>query len=117
VEIHGNPNLSGIQKFNYLKPQLQGDVARMIAGLPLTDSNYQHAIALLQDRLGQHHKIVNAYMQALLEMSSPLNSLSSLRIFYDIIKSHIHGLSSLGKLENSYGDLLIPIIMGKLTTT
>jgi len=115
VAIHGNPNLSGIQKFNYLKPQLHGDAARTIAGLPLTDSNYQHAITLLQDRYGQHHKIVNAHMQALLEMSSPSNSLSSLHIFYDTIESHIQGLSSLGKSEHSYGDLLILIIMGKLT--
>jgi len=116
VAIHGNPNLSGIQKFNYLKPQLQGDAARTIAGLPLTDPNYQHAITPLQERYGQHHKIVNAHMQALLEMSSPSNSLSSLRIFYDTVESHIRGLSSLGKSEHSYGDLLIPIIMGKLTT-
>ena len=32
--IHLNPNLSGIQKFNYLKVQLQGDAARTIEGFP-----------------------------------------------------------------------------------
>ena len=35
-----NPGLTGAQKFNYLKAQLYGDVARTIAGLPLTDHNY-----------------------------------------------------------------------------
>jgi len=31
--IHTNPNLSGVQKFSYLKAQLEGDAARIIAGL------------------------------------------------------------------------------------
>ena len=35
MAIHANPNLSGIQKFSYLKAQLQGGAARTIAGLPL----------------------------------------------------------------------------------
>ena len=39
VTIHANPNLSGVQKFNYLKAQLQADAARTIAGLPLTEAN------------------------------------------------------------------------------
>ena len=30
-----NPNLSGVQKFNYIKGQLDGDAARTIEGLPL----------------------------------------------------------------------------------
>jgi len=49
VAIHTNPNLMGIQKFSYLKAQLVGDAARTIAGLPLTDTNYHHAIAILED--------------------------------------------------------------------
>ena len=65
--IHLNPNLSGVQKFNYLKAQLQGDVARTIEGIPPCDQNYLHAVNLLQDRFGQTHKLVAAHMQALLE--------------------------------------------------
>jgi len=45
--IHTSHNLSGIQKFTYLKAQLEGDAARAIAGLPLTEANYAHSIALL----------------------------------------------------------------------
>ena len=54
-------------------------------------------------------------MQALLEMPSPSNTLASLRNFYDSVESHIRGLASLGKSEQSYGDLLIPIVIGKLS--
>ena len=50
-------------------------------------------------------------MRALLEMP---NTLNSLRMFHDTIESHSRGLSSLGKSEDTYGDLLVPIILGKL---
>ena len=30
------------------------------------------------------------------------------------MKTHIRGLESLGKSHNNYGDLLVPIVLGKL---
>ena len=45
--------LDGVQKFNYLRAQLQGDAASVIAGLPLTTVNYSNAMALLAERFGQ----------------------------------------------------------------
>ena len=116
VAIHTNPNLGGIQKFSYLKAQLVGDATRTISGLPLTDTNYHHAIAILEDRYGQYHKIVKAHdhMQALLEIPSNSNILNSMWTFYDTVETHIWGLSSLGKSEHSYSDLLIPVLMEKL---
>jgi len=47
--IHLNPSLSGVQKFNYLKAQLQGEAAKAIEGFHLSDRNYLHAVAILQD--------------------------------------------------------------------
>ena len=106
--------LDGVQKFNYLRAQLQGDAARVIAGLPLTSANYNNAMSLLIERFGQPHKIINAHMQALLDIANPVSSLSSLQLFYDTIEGHIRGLAALGKPEESYGALLIPIVLGKL---
>ena len=114
VAIHSNPNLSGVQKFNYLNAQLQGDAARTIAGLLLAELNNQHSITLLHNQFGQAHKLINAHMQALLEMPSPSNLVASLRMFHDSIENHTRGLSSLGKSEGTYGDLLVLIILAKL---
>lgn len=97
-----------------MKAQLQADAARTIEGIPVCDQNYLHAVTLLQDRFGQTHKLVAAHMQALLEVPNPTSTLCSLCTFYDTIESHSCGLSSLGKPEQSYGDLLVPIILGKL---
>ena len=69
--VHNSPNLSKVQKFNFLRAQLQGDASRVIAGLPLTEDNYDDAIELLSERYGQPHKIVEVHMKALSEISSP----------------------------------------------
>ena len=42
------------------------------------------------------------------------NTFTDLRSFYGLVEGHIRGLSSLGKSQEKYGDLLIPIIQGKI---
>ena len=79
--VHSNHSLTGIQRFNYLKAQLKGEALQTIAGFPLTNSTYDQAINLLKDRFGQPHKIVNAHMQALLEIPPPNENIDSFRSF------------------------------------
>ena len=115
--IHDNVSLSDVQKFTYLKAQLSGEAANSIEGLPLTESNYEQSIKILEDRFGQPHKIINAHMQALLDPSSPTDSVTNLRRFYDSMENHIRGLEALGKKQDTYGDLLIPIVLAKIPTS
>ncbi|XP_071150303.1 uncharacterized protein [Mytilus edulis] len=112
--IHLNPSLTDVQKFNYLKAHLQNEALRTIAGFALTNANYADAIILLKERFGQTHKITQAYIQALLEIPSPRNHLTSLRQFYDQMETYVRGLESLGQSQDSYGTLLVPIILKKL---
>ena len=112
--VHSNTSLTGVQKFNYLRAQLQGDAARVIIGFPLTDINYEQSIALLRERFGQPYKLINAHMQALLNLANVNNTLSSLQSLYDIIEGHVRGLASLGKHPESYGTMLTPVILSKL---
>ena len=112
--VNNNPSLSKVQKFSYLRVQLQGDAARTIDGFPLTDNNYDQSILLLKERFGQSHKLINAHMQALLNLPPPVNSLPSLRTFIDSVETHIRALSALRVSQESYGTLLAPIIIGKL---
>ena len=112
--VDSNPNLSHVQKFAYLHAQLEGDAARVIGGFPLTDDNYVPAVTLLQERFGKQFKIVDAHMDALLNVPAPSNTLNSLQSFYDTIQSHKRSLSTLGKSTDSYGTLLTSVILGKL---
>ena len=111
--VHTNTSLSEVQKLSYLRAQLHGDAARVIAGLQLSNDNYTHSVTLLKERFGQTYKQVDAHLQALIDLPSP-NLLSSLREFHDATEGHIRSLSTLGKPQDSYGSLLIPILLGKL---
>ena len=51
--IHFNLNLSGVQKLSYLRAQLEGDAARVIIGLPLSNMNYEHSVDLLKGHYGK----------------------------------------------------------------
>ena len=112
--VHDNTSISNVQKFNYLKAQLCDGAERVIAGLPLTNANYAKSVELLEERFAQPHKIINAHMEALLNLPLPTDHLSSLRLFYDSIETHIWGLAALGKTTETYGDILVPIIQNKL---
>ena len=112
--IHRNPSLREVQKFNYLKSLLHGDASQTIAGFSMTNTNYDKAISLLQERYGQTHKIIQTYMQALLDIPPPLNTVDSIRIYYDKMETYVRGLESLGQTDDTYGSLLVPIILNKL---
>ena len=112
--VHLNHNLTDIQKFCYLQSLLESSAANVIAGLSLTNMNYFKATAILRERFGQPHKMINAYMKALLELPAPLSNLYSLRDFHDKSEAYIRGLESLEQGQEMYGSLLIPVILGIL---
>ena len=112
--VHNNETLSNVQKFNYLKSQLQHEAVDCIEGLQITNANYMQAVHLLSERFGQAHKIKNVYMQNLLELPPPTSKISSLKQFYDKLESYIRGLEALGHHENDYDSLLIPVLQSKL---
>ena len=93
---------------------VNGDAARVIGGFPLTDSNYIHSVTLLKERFGQQYKLVDAHMEALLNVSMPSNTLANLQSFYDTIQNHMRALLALGKPTESYGSLLTSVILSKI---
>ncbi|XP_060568771.1 uncharacterized protein LOC132727352 [Ruditapes philippinarum] len=112
--VHLNCNLTDVQKFSYLKSQLEGEANRTIDGFALTNTNYARATELLKERYGQKHKIIHATMQSLLQLPAPKNTLHYIREFYDKMETYIRALESLGQQQESYGDLLVPIVLDKL---
>ena len=80
-----NVGLNDVQKFNYLHGKLHGDATCtctcVIAGSPLTKKNYTQSVELLKDRFGQPYNIINAHLEALLNLTKPSNNLASLQAF------------------------------------
>ncbi|XP_063436701.1 uncharacterized protein LOC134718141 [Mytilus trossulus] len=94
--------------------KIQGEASYTIAGFALTHTNYNKAIELIHERFGQKHKIIQSYMQALLDIPAQKNTLTHLRSYYDRTETYIRGLESLGQAQDSYGSLLVPVILNKM---
>ena len=113
--VHNNPGLSCIDKFNYLKSILDGNAARAIQGLPLTEGNYEVAVKILQERFGKKQQIISAHMEELLKLQAcQKDKASQIRYVYDKINVHVRGLEALGITSDQYRSLLIPIIISRL---
>lgn len=111
--IHNNDSLCNKEKFTYLKTYLTGPAAKAVAGLMLTDSNYDDAIALLKSRFGRKDLVISAHMSKLLNLTPVKKSsdLNALRQLYDECEIQIRSLESLGVVSETYGSLLCPILL------
>ncbi|KAL5475335.1 hypothetical protein EMCRGX_G025132 [Ephydatia muelleri] len=114
--IHQNPDLSDIDKFNYLQSLVEHSAAEAIAGLTLSSSNYGEAITVLKKRFGNKQQLINKHMEALLSLPAVASvyELRNLRQLYDKVESHVRSLKSIGIAASSYGNLLASILMKKI---
>ena len=88
---------------------LEGQAARAIQGLALSESNYQAAVEILHERFGHF----SSY-ELLKLLTCTWDKPGQLRIIYDKIKINVRGLESLGVKAEQYGSFLIPLIMSRL---
>lgn len=112
--IDKNIELSNIEKMNYLNGMLKGEAARPISRLPLTEENYKKATELSKERFGKPQNLTNAYMESLSKIHAPSSESKNLKEFYDTCEANIRGLETLGVMTESYGSLLIPILLKKI---
>ena len=114
--IHENPELSKVDKFNYLRSMVTHAAAEAICGLTLTSANYDEAIEVLKKRFGNKQLIVNKHMEQLLNVEgvSSQHDVKGLRHLYDVIESNVRSFKSLGVSAESYGSLLSAALMSKL---
>ena len=98
---------------DYLNGMLKGEAARAISGLPLTEENYRKATELLKERFGKTQNLTNYYMESLAKIDAPSSDTKNLWKFGDLCEANIRGLETLGVMTESYGSLLIPILLKK----
>eukprot|EP00795_Rhopilema_esculentum_P006856 gene6856-12454_t len=113
--IHGNPNLSDINKFRHLRTLLEGPAATAVSGIQTTSLNYSEAIAILKDRFANKQIIINSHMESLLNLNQVSNErdIKNLRKLHDNIETNVRSLKTLGVDFAQYGALLVPMIMSK----
>ena len=96
---------------------LRGSAAATINGLSLSSANYEEAVALLKERYGDPQKIINAHMDALVNLPTVENTrdLKAVRHLYDEVEANVRALSALGRKAEEYGGLLLPFMFHKIS--
>ena len=113
--VDSQDSLTAIEKFRYLKGQLEGPAADCIQVFSLTSKNYEEAKKLLEERFGNPQVIISAHTNVLLKLPKLNNdSVSRLSSYYDTIESHIRSLLTMGLNPSHYGPLPIPVILERL---
>ena len=92
---HKNPNLSSMDKCNYLKSLLT-----CTAGLALTSANYEKAVDLLKQRFGNRQMVISSHIEVLTKLPT--------------VESHVRGVEGIRISSEMYGCFLTPIVMQKL---
>jgi len=110
--VHNNKSLSNIVKFNYLKSKLVGEARMAVAGLALSNGNYQLAVDTLKKKFDNHQEIVNIHYTQLVNLEPATNKVSSLRSLLDKVEIHIRSLEV--RQQNVDQDIFVSIIRSKL---
>ena len=98
--IYKNNDLQNVDKFNYLRSQLRGQVSEMLMGRELTNDNYNTAVALLKERYEKKQVIIDSYYAQINNIATSSYKTASLREFYDCTEKYLRALQSLGESNN-----------------
>ena len=103
--VHKNSNLSGVDKFNYLKSLLTGIAQSVVTVLALTSANYEKTVELLKRRFGNRQVVISSHMEALTKVPkvASTSEVKRLRSLYDTVESHVRGLESMKISTEMYG--------------
>ena len=114
--IHENEDLSERDKFDYLKSLLEGTARSAVAGFTLTEVNYKEAIKLLTDRFGREEDISHSHYEELMKLQPVFSDkdMTRIRKLYDDVETHHRALKALGKAQDQYSDVFVPLIESKL---
>ena len=114
--VHEQPYLSAVDKFSYLRSLLNSTASACIAGLALTNENYNEAVLLLNERFGNKQLLINAYMEYFIKLQvvKSMNQIKELRTIYDQLEATVRNLKSLNVEMDTYGCFLVPISTQKL---
>ena len=107
--VHKNTQLSEIDKFTYWKGLLGGEASTAIAGFSLTQGEYGAAIEISKKCFGVEQRIIRAHIEMLLKLTPVYNEKDTAKL-----EVRIRGLQSMGIQADTYGTLLVPVLLSKL---
>ena len=117
--VHGNEELSTVDKFAYLKHYLADSAKKVISGFELTERNYDAALELLQERFAKPSLIRKAHIKDLMNLPVVFSerNVTKMRELYDSIETHFRGLEALHIDKDTYSGIVVDSLMEKLPET
>lgn len=116
--VNKNNNLTNIQKFYYLRSSLKDSARNIIENIEMSDSNYDIAWNLLQERYNNNKSILYKHIDSILGLPNmQKESLSDLRYIVDSVAKHLRSLKTLGQPVESWDTLIVHLINKKLDPT
>ena len=114
--IHNNEGLSDRDKFDHFKGLLDRPAKLAVTGFTLTSANYEAAIKMLQERFGRPEEISRAHYDGMMQLKPVVDDrdIPKIRKLFGEVKTHNRYLLALGKDEEHYSDVFVPMIITKL---
>jgi hypothetical protein len=115
--IHDNAELTNVEKYHYLKSNLRGEAEMILRQFPLTDSNYEKALELLESRYNNKRLIVHSHITRLLGQKKILfESAKAIRSLLDTMNETLNALNNIGVSTSNWDPLVTHIIVAKFDT-
>lgn len=115
--INSNDRIKPIHKFHYLTSYFEGDAARIISNIEVSEANYNDAWRLLCERYDNKRQLINHHLNALFKMDQSVRECErSLRFLVDHVTKNLRALCSLGQPTQHWDILIIHIVSSKLDT-
>ena len=113
--IHGNNELSAIEKFHYLLASLKDDARKIIDKLTLTEEGYNTAWELLSFRFDNSRMIVDSHIKRLLNLKNiSQESSSSLLELTDEYTMNLRALKTLAERVDFWDSIIICVVTSRL---
>ncbi|XP_045446490.1 uncharacterized protein LOC123654637 [Melitaea cinxia] len=115
--VHANDSVKNIHKYHYLLSYLEGEAARVLCNLEVSDANYSEAWQLLCKRYDNKRQLINNHLKALFSIESVRETDKSLRFIVDHVNKNLRALRTLGLPVEQWDVLVIYMVTAKLDST
>ncbi|XP_058826837.1 uncharacterized protein LOC131686859 [Topomyia yanbarensis] len=113
--IDTSPELSGIQKFHYLRASLRGDALKLVDSYPMSDANYRVAWDALVARFSNKYLLKKRHLNALFEYPRiKKESAVAIHELIDCFERNAKILDQLGEKTTGWGAMLTHLMVSKL---
>ncbi|XP_062703955.1 uncharacterized protein LOC134286359 [Aedes albopictus] len=113
--IDSSPDLSGIQKFHYLRASLRGDALKLVDSYPMSEANYDVAWNGLVARFSNGYLLKKRHLNAMFEFPKiRKESAIGIHDVIDCFERNTKILDQLGERTSSWGAMLTHLMVSKL---